>query len=127
MEKITQKELKELFYYDSCTGNLIWRTNKGSNKCKGQIAGNIRKSKNNEYLTVYHKSKTYRAHNLVWLYTKGCLPKGLFIDHINHNGLDNRLDNLRLVTIKENNMNKKLPKNNKSGTVGVDWHKEMHQ
>lgn len=45
-------------------------------------------------------------------------PK-IMIDHINMNPLDNRKENLRIVTNQQNSVNKKLNKNNKSGYKGV--------
>ena len=48
----------------------------------------------------------------------------IIVDHINtHHPEDNRKANLRIVTQSENNMNRKLAINNKSGVVGVCWDK----
>ena len=45
-------------------------------------------------------------------------PKGIEIDHINHDKLDNRKANLRLVTKQQNAFNR-LPRPNASGYKGV--------
>ena len=45
------------------------------------------------------------------------------IDHINHNTLDNRKQNLRIVTRVQNQMNMSKRKDNTSGFTGVHFNK----
>lgn len=58
----------------------------------------------------------------VWLhrYITNC-PKGMVVDHINHDTSDNRKENLRICTPAQNAKNKSTPKNNTSGITGVRW------
>lgn len=49
-------------------------------------------------------------------------PKGMVVDHINGDSLDNRQDNLRVCTQSQNRMNAtKIPYHNATGVIGVCW------
>jgi len=59
-----------------------------------------------------YKQHTIWMHRAIWEMHNGPIPKGLFIDHINGDSLDNRLENLRLCTIAQNGYNRR---ENKAG------------
>lgn len=120
-----------LLDYDPETGRFIWRertwesesqypwANKIWNKrFAGKEAGRI--SEGYRHITVMGVS--FPAHRLAWVFVHGAPPHG-DIDHVNHNPLDNRIGNLRVVDDAENAKNKKLNKTNTSGVTGVHWDK----
>ena len=49
-------------------------------------------------------------------------PRDKTINHLNHDRADNRIDNLSLATMKQQNEDKAMRSNNKSGYTGVSWH-----
>ena len=59
------------------------------------------------------------VHRLAWIISHGDIPDGYQIDHIDHDGTNNKLENLRCVTAQENQRNRKLDIRNKSGMNGI--------
>lgn len=59
------------------------------------------------------------AHRFVWYLHHGEIAEGLQVDHINLDKTDNRIENLRLVTVDYNNQNRKFR--------GYSWNKKMGQ
>tara|TARA_R110000764_G_scaffold141432_1_gene229526 strand:+ start:120 stop:572 length:453 start_codon:yes stop_codon:yes gene_type:complete len=92
----SNEHLNFLRYED---GKLFW-IQTTSNKCKvGQEVGTI---KTNGYVHVQLFNKKYYAHRIIWTMFNTVIPKGMQVDHINNNRSDNRIENLQLVTNKQN-------------------------
>jgi hypothetical protein len=119
---ITQKELTEILHYDTLTGVFTWKKYRNAKSPAGSKAGHPDKA----YIRIRVFGKLYKAHRLAFLYMTGEYPEK-DVDHVNHNGLDNRWENLRLVSRPENNKNKKPGKNNTSGKTGVAWAKKAQK
>lgn len=129
---LTQDRLKELTSYCPETGLFTWLERKYSEdqrdssisafntRYSGKEAGTTITIRTNKYRNLYIDGSHTMAHRAAWLYFFGEFPENQ-IDHINGNGLDNRIDNLRDVTPAENSRNMKLSAKNKSGFNGVRW------
>lgn len=73
-----------------------------------------------------YRAKRMSRHNgrriQIQMYNQIMKPaKGFEVDHINRDTLDNRKSNLRIVTRSQNQKNKGIQKNNKTGMTGVYW------
>ncbi|MCK1783382.1 HNH endonuclease [Pseudomonas sp. TNT11] len=96
-------------------GKLVNLVRRGARAMPGMIAG----SPNMDgYLRVKINNVLFRVHRVIWLITFGEWPKGQ-IDHINGIRDDNRIENLRDVTVQGNQRNQHIRTDNSSGVPGV--------
>ena len=117
-------DVKEIFDYDSVSGDILWKKTRYKSRI-GKLAGNLNKGGYRELSVTApgtNKKQRMYAHRVAWLLTHGKWPEK-HIDHINGNKTDNRLVNLREVTNQENHKNMKRHAGNKSGSTGVYWSK----
>ncbi|EOU9504825.1 TPA: HNH endonuclease [Pseudomonas aeruginosa] len=129
--ELGQEELGQLLTYDPDSGLLRWkekpllglpsdRLAKGWNrKFASAVAGTRKQSAGKEYTQINIKGRYYPCHRIIWVMVHGAIDETLVIDHINGDGRDNRLINLRLVTHSQNQRNQVKRRTNSSGVTGV--------
>ena len=100
----TLERLRAVFNIDS-EGRLYWKA-KPHNKANSIEIGRQITSKNIDgYYKVTLGGKTYPVHRIVWAMINGADPGEFSIDHINGVVSDNRPENLRLATPRQNAQN----------------------
>lgn len=99
--ELTAERLRELLNHDPKTGVFTRQARACATAPAGCIAGTV---KRNGYIYIGADGGSYLAHRLAWLYSTGAWPAGV-IDHINGSRGDNRIANLRDVTVAENSQN----------------------
>jgi hypothetical protein len=115
-EIITQDYVKQLFEYRD--GVLYWKVKHSKKVNVGEKAGNVGYR---GYIRVGFNQKKYSIHRIIFLIHYGYLPE--FLDHIDENKANNKIENLRPATRSENRYNIKKQVNNTSGVKGVCWNK----
>jgi hypothetical protein len=123
--------LRELFDYDPDTGILTHRPRDRSRfsrdqdwrrwnkRYSGTAAGNNCPS---GYRTVRLVGTLFKAHRLAYKMHYGIDPPPV-LDHVNGDGRDNRIANIRVATNAQNRQNSRKSGSNTSGYKGVSWHK----
>lgn len=119
--------LRQLLRYEPETGKLFWKSRgtewfppgTNPNSWNKRLAGKEAAFDSGQ---GYYRITVFRvgvgAHRVAWALAHCEWPGGP-IDHINGDRRDNRLINLRLSTIAENNRNCRRRRDNSSGMAGV--------
>ena len=104
-------------YLDYCpeTGVVTWVCNTVNTVKPGDRAGTI---DSKGYRVIQFAGRRFKEHRIIWAIKTGEWPPDDYqIDHINGIKSDNRWENLRLATMSQNLIGRKLK--NVTGLVGV--------
>ena len=137
-KQFTPDIVQRLISYDPETGKMIWEkrpesmfaasgSHTAAHRCAiwnaknaGRPALEIRMPQG--YLQGAIGGHKVYAHRVAWAIAKGEWPKK-HVDHINGDKSDNRIANLRDVSVSMNLHNRPAQKNSQSGVKGVCWDK----
>lgn len=115
----SRKELHELFEYRD--GRLYWKKARSGVR-KGSAAGS---PGHNGYIRVRIHRTLYAVHRVIWVMHHGEIPEGMTVDHRDLDKRDNRIENLRLVSHRENSIagTARRRSNNRTGVIGVSFNR----
>lgn len=97
---MNQAELKDYVRYEPESGFFYWVKTSSPIREAGNRAGSF----DGRYRGIQIKGKRYQEHRLAWFFYYGEWPVA-YIDHINGDKQDNRIENLRLVDAFKNMQN----------------------
>lgn len=135
---ITPELCRQLLHCDPATGQLFWKSRpqhmfaddrscrswntKWAGKETFTTLKTVKREGSRSYDPCYVGSifdLKFKKHRVIWAIVHGIWPE--IVDHKNGDPLDNRIDNLRSVSQRENKKNTRIYANNKSGRIGVHW------
>jgi len=102
----SKERLDELLRYEPETGKLFWK--RSGQACGHKINAEAGAITSSGYRSIRIDRVGYSAHNLVWIMKNYFLP--MFpntVDHKNRNPLDNRIQNLREATPRQQRINRR--------------------
>lgn len=111
------------YWFEYRDGVLYWKERPGLRVNQGDIAGHIKRFATGcSHYSITLMGVQYRRSRLIYKMFFPDFNDSFFIEHINHNALDDKIENLMSVDILESNRNKVKHKSNRTGCVGVCFH-----
>jgi hypothetical protein len=108
-------DIQKFFRYED--GKIFWRIKPGQRVRTGDEAGWLEKT---GYVHISFRGISYTRSHIVWCIFNNRWPdRTLCIDHINRCRNDDRIENLREVTLQDNTRNKKAK--------GYTWDKSRNK
>jgi len=104
---VDDEDFEELSQYKWCANPL------SQNRCYAQRSGRRVNGKQQKHVLMHRQILDAK--------------KGQMVDHINHNGLDNRRENIRIATNRQNQWNQHKHRDSKSKYRGICWHKDYRK
>jgi len=134
MRKPTKEDedyIRENLRYDPETGHLWWTKPSESKQGRRRLdkpTGTVHKRHGYVVFNIGLSEGRVlcRAHRIAWFLHYGSWPKDM-LDHINGIRNDNKIENLRAATPKENDRNRKSYKECSSKYKGVSWDKRCQK
>jgi hypothetical protein len=124
---VAEEDLQEMVRrFDLVDGKIYYKETVAHNAMKGTEAGNTNNVTG--YRVVQIKGRFFRVHRIIYYLHYGVWPGDFQIDHMDGDKLNNKPENLRLVTNKQNHKSYREPhKNSTSKYRGVYWHKASNK
>lgn len=118
-----------------CDGVLRWRKTFSSHAVEGKAAGcrweTNKSGQRITYIQVRFRGRLYYAHRVAWMISNGEIDGSMVVDHIDGDGTNNKIENLRLVEQAINMRNARRALGAKNPHVGVtktrhgSWHAQI--
>lgn len=108
-KEISQSYIKSIFNYDPDSGVITFRHSRKP----------LSTMSTNGYLVARLGNEFFMSHRIAWVIINGMIPEGVEVDHMDGDKLNNRIENLRLVSHSVNMKNVGKRKSNTSGVTGV--------
>lgn len=106
---------ERLWEYSEEGSGILWKVPWRGTRGVGQEAG----GKQLKYYSVRHEGTYYFCHHVVWTLFHGLIPEMRIIDHVDRNGHNNKIENLKIKTSTGNGYNKSPT--GASKYKGVSW------
>jgi len=115
---LSYQQAHQWFRYDETDGNLYWKMRPSKKVNSGNKAGC---KEENGYIVIGLKGRIYKAHNIIYIMCHGenSIPPDKTVDHKDKNGYNNKIDNLRLATARQQKINQ--------NRRGFHWRKQNNK